>query len=293
MLKFTALSRFMRHGIPAAVCTFLMVTASATDASEPANTQHRDVVDASLYPWSAIGRVNMAGIRSRSHCTGALVGDQVAVTAAHCLYRQDLAKWATPAQVHFVAGYQRGEFEAHAKAQELFIAPGFDPAKWVHPDNYPNDWAVIILDKPIGRKVGYLGFLSMQNGQLAKFHDQNRTFALAGYPRDRAHAISLDESCMIEAFFTSVDLMSHSCTIVNGDSGAPISLKFNGGLAVVGVNSASGVSTNQGKVNTAVPVRAFVETLTAAIRQTEKAPKFSKGPLRAGRLPARTEIGPN
>lgn len=264
----------------------ILVWSETAIANEPANTRHRNIVDASKYPWSAIGRVNMAGIRSRSHCTGALVGEQVVVTAAHCLYRQDLRKWADPGQVHFVAGYQRGDFEAHAQAKELFISPGFDPVKWEHPDNYPNDWAVIILSEPIGRKVGYLGFLAMKNDQLTTFHNQNRKFALTGYPRDRAHAISLDDSCTVEAFFSSVDLMSHSCTIVNGDSGAPISLRFNGGLAVVGVNSAAGVNTNQGKVNTAVPVRAFVDILTSAIRKTERSPKFADGPLRAGGLPS-------
>ena len=259
---------------------------AARAADPPANTKHRDVVDASQYPWSAIGRVNMAGVRTRSHCTGALVGEQVVVTAAHCLYRRDLSKWALPGQVHFVAGYQRGEFQAHARGEQLFISPKFDPVKWVHPDNYPNDWAVIVLDAPIGRKVGYLGLLAMRETQLVEFHAQNRTFALAGYPRDRAHAISLDESCGIEAFFGGAHLMSHNCTIVNGDSGAPISLRFKGGLAVVGVNSAAGVSTNRGKVNTAVPIHAFIDTLIQAIRSTESAPEFASGPVRAGGLPA-------
>ena len=32
----------------------------------------RAIVDASVYPWSAIGRINFAGYRIRQHCTGAL-----------------------------------------------------------------------------------------------------------------------------------------------------------------------------------------------------------------------------
>ena len=142
------------------------------------------------------------------------------------------------------------------------------------------------IRNPIGVKVGYLGLLAMTDAQLQTFRKQNRKFALTGYPRDRAHAISIDDTCAIEGFFNGIDLISHNCRIVNGDSGAPISLLFNGGLAVVGVNSASGINTNKGKTNTAVPIHAFSDVILKAIRQTETTPGFADGPVRAGRLPA-------
>ena len=37
----------------------------------------RTVLDATNYPWSAIGRINVAGLKSRAHCTGVLISERL------------------------------------------------------------------------------------------------------------------------------------------------------------------------------------------------------------------------
>lgn len=249
------------------------------------STQDREVVDASVYPYSAVGRINIAGFRSRSHCTGALIGERLAVTAAHCLYNLKMQRWAQPSSVHFVAGYQRGEFVAHSIAKALIISPGFDGPKWEHPDNHAEDWALVILEEPIGRDAGYLGFSPMTNQQLKPLINRPNTFAITGYPRDRAHAISVANDCGVTGGFSDKDLLIHSCTIQSGDSGAPLSIYVKGGFLVIGVNSAAEVSTNKGLVNTAVPLRSYYREILNAIRKTEPNAMIKDGVGRIGKSP--------
>src|SRR5215470_14811921 len=60
------------------------------------------------WPWSSIGRINMASVTQRSMCTGTLVGPYTVVTAAHCLFDSRLHQWVKPNLVHFIAGLSPG-----------------------------------------------------------------------------------------------------------------------------------------------------------------------------------------
>lgn len=50
----------------------------------------RVVVSGDVFPWRAIGRINLAG---RGYCTATLIARDVVLTAAHCLWNRDMGRW--------------------------------------------------------------------------------------------------------------------------------------------------------------------------------------------------------
>lgn len=209
----------------------------------------RRIVDASAAPWRMIGRVNFAGVEMRSHCSGTMVAERVVLTAAHCLYNEARARWIAPQALRFAAGYQRGTSVAVSPVARYVLAPGLNAQSRDWRNEPAQDWALLVLEIPIGRETG-VAALDPAPGPLS----------LAGYAGLRPHVLSIAEDCGA-ATGKSADVLVTGCSAMMGDSGGPLFVRKDDTLHLAGLLSAVAPNAS-GLRSIAVPTTTIAETLT-------------------------------
>lgn len=174
-------------------------------------------VTSAKYPYSTLGKLDGEG------ASGTLVGRRLVLTAAHCIIdtkTHQLFNDLTTFSVGVVNGKAR------------------DSANMIHfwwgttdPDNdREHDWALILLDKPLGDKYGWMGVDAEDIGR------KYSTVAVAGYSTDRydGNTATIDFHCHIREFGSGFWLHDGSAT--RGSSGCPLFVNTKGGAQIVALN---------------------------------------------------------
>ncbi|UTW54486.1 serine protease [Kordiimonas sp. SCSIO 12610] len=209
-----------------------------TKAEEPFHQQskaiahfdeNRITVNAREYPFSAIGRLNGAGIDRRSHCTATLITPKHILTAAHCLYFKARKRWFLPNELHFLAGYDRGDFIAHGRIASIRAKGCYDPNQPLNDRNIEGDWAILTLTQNLSIKP--LPLIGIPKSKTDK------RFLQSGYHKQRQHVQTSNPTCRIEHEIGA--LLFHDCMLAPGDSGSPILYEADGNYSVVALNSAA------------------------------------------------------
>lgn len=205
----------------------------------------RRAVDRTVAPWRALGRVQT---EIGGRCTGVLVGPRTVLTAAHCLVSSRTGSFVQPRSVHFLLGYDRGEWAARAGVTGFVAGPDYRPGR----GPAGADWALLTLDAPLGTPDRVL--------MLLRTPPAPRTAAmLGGYQQDRPEVLLADTGCRVigvQRHPGGTAALAHDCAGTRGSSGAPLLVRDAAGRwAVAGVQAAAAADMAFGQAAPAGAVR--------------------------------------
>jgi len=195
-----------------ALAAVLLLTGPLAAAESAGRTDGRITMAPVPDGWRAVGRLNVAGYRARRHCTATLVAPDTVLTAWHCLSRFFRDGVVEPGKVHFLPGYDRGDYLDHLRGA-AFRRVG-------------REAVLITLQRPSS-----IPPIAVSDRQP---HEGDALFQ-AGYSGDRGHVLTADPSCRHLGPWRD-GYWRHDCEAIGGDSGAPILHDTPDGLRVVAIH---------------------------------------------------------
>lgn len=225
------------------------------------------------YPWSTIGRVQGTTTDAKDyHCTGTLIADDLVLTNAHCVIDPETQQLSQ--KIVFLPNVINGVLSNNrdaATVEQVIYGTDF---KSKSASNQTEDWAVMKIDKPLGRKYGYLGWKSLPTEALIR--NKEKLF-FVGYSGDfpnpnkkgyehlsagEGWTAGFQAGCSIVQ--EEENVLFHDCDTAGGSSGGPIIGLINGQPYIVALNNAElkNRRTNQDIINLAVKI-SFLDQLIA------------------------------
>jgi protease YdgD len=205
-------------------------------------------VDISTYPWSAIGKLNNSVGGS---CTGVVIEQDQVLTAAHCLFNRRTGRFLPPRSLHFLLGYQRGEYKVHALVVGYTIGPGYDPAREL--STISSDWTVLKLTEPLPAQIQPLPIVE-------RIPTADVRLMIGSYAQGRPHVMTADNNCHLVDIPPGSTLLVHNCRVAQGSSGAPLLMMEGGVAAIVGIQVAIG-SRNGANIMLAISLPSITPNL--------------------------------
>ncbi|QIR38624.1 trypsin-like serine protease [Tolypothrix sp. PCC 7910] len=223
------------------------------------------------YPWSAIGRVQGTTTDAKSyHCTGTLIADDLVLTNSHCVIDPETHQLSK--KILFLPNVINGAVSNErdiATVEQVIYGTDFTGDSTT---SQLNDWAIMKINQPLGRKYGYLGWKSLPASALIKNKEKLFFVGYSGdYPNPekkgyefltagQGWTAGFQAGCSIVKEENGV--LFHDCDTAGGSSGGPIIGLIDGQPYIVALNNAEikNTRTHQDIINLAVKI-SFLDEL--------------------------------
>lgn len=205
--------------------------------------------------WNAVGKLILG---EKGFCTGALIGPQLVLTAAHCLYDKKTGVQLRPEEIEFQAGFRNGRAVAYRRVSRAVTHPDYRFSAESTLDRVTDDLALLELSQPIRLP-------SLEPFETGAAPVEGDPVGVVSYAQYREEAPSIQEGCEVLAGERQALILT--CNVDFGSSGAPV-FSFSDGVAkIVSVISAK-AEVDGRKVAIAVPLAEPLATLRAALEDS-------------------------